>query len=158
MADTQATADHEEHGHEEHSHATLYWIIFGSLCVLTLISFVVGGSPIMKFPLIGWTVMMAVSICKAMLVMLFFMHLKWEANWKYVLTIPASLMSVFLVLMLIPDVMLRHRHYSEPRLLHAADVQSGTEDQLTGARPGDHDHDGDHEHDGEHEKEESADH
>jgi cytochrome c oxidase subunit 4 len=32
------------------------------------------------------------------------MHLRWEANWKYVLTIPATIMSLFLVLMLAPDV------------------------------------------------------
>ena len=34
--------------------------------------------------------MMAVSCTKAMLVILFFMHVKYEANWKYVLTIPAG--------------------------------------------------------------------
>ena len=32
-----------------------------------------------------------------MLVIMFFMHLMWEANWKYVLTIPASMMSIFLL-------------------------------------------------------------
>ncbi len=53
--------------------------------------------------------MMAVSCSKAMLVILFFMHVKYEANWKYVLTIPASIMSVFLVLALVPDVGLRNR-------------------------------------------------
>jgi cytochrome c oxidase subunit 4 len=65
--------------------------------------------------------MMAVSCTKAMLVILFFMHLLWEANWKYVLTIPAAMMSVFLVLMLVPDVGMRVRGYSEERLLHSAD-------------------------------------
>ena len=35
--------------------------------------------------------MMAVSCTKAMLVILFFMHVKYEANWKYVLTIPAGI-------------------------------------------------------------------
>ena len=39
-------------------------------------------------PQIGWAFMMAVSCTKAMLVILFFMHVKYEANWKYVLTIP----------------------------------------------------------------------
>ena len=36
------------------------------------------------------------SCTKAMLVMLFFMHVKYEANWKYVLTIPAGCMAIFL--------------------------------------------------------------
>jgi cytochrome c oxidase subunit 4 len=65
--------------------------------------------------------MMAVSCAKAMLVILFFMHLLWEASWKYVLTIPCAMMSVFLLLMLVPDVGCRYNHYSEERLLHAAD-------------------------------------
>ena len=64
--------------------------------------------------------MMAVSWAKAMLVLLFFMHLLWEANWKYVLTIPAVTLAVFLVLMLVPDIGRRPRYYSEERLLHAA--------------------------------------
>ena len=68
--------------------------------------------------------MMAVSCAKALLVILFFMHLKWEANWKYVLTIPASLMSLFLVLMLVPDIGRRTRVYSEERLLHAAEPET----------------------------------
>ena len=62
--------------------------------------------------------MMAVSCTKAMLVILFFMHVKYEANWKYVLTIPAGMMSIFLMLMLVPDVGLRLHHASEERLLH----------------------------------------
>ena len=69
--------------------------------------------------------MMAVSCTKAMLVIMFFMHLLWEANWKWVLTIPASFMSIFLMLMLVPDVGWRqnngYAHYSEERLLFAPD-------------------------------------
>ena len=52
--------------------------------------------------------MMAVSCTKAMLVIMFFMHLLWEANWKWVLTIPATFMSIFLMLMLVPDIGWRH--------------------------------------------------
>jgi len=78
----------------------------------------------MKTPQLGWTIMIAVSCCKALLVMLFFMHLIWEANWKYVLTVPASIMSLFLMLMLVPDIGLRVRKYSEERLLRAANPAS----------------------------------
>ena len=46
-----------------------------------------------------------------MLVITFFMHMYWEANWKYVLTIPAAMMSVFLICMLVPDIGYRTRHY-----------------------------------------------
>jgi cytochrome c oxidase subunit 4 len=61
-----------------------------------------------------------------MLVILFFMHVWWEANWKYVLTIPAAMMAIFLGIMLVPDVGLRNRMVSQERALHMArgsDVQ-----------------------------------
>jgi cytochrome c oxidase subunit 4 len=60
-----------------------------------------------------------------MLVIMFFMHLMWEANWKWVLTIPASFMSIFLMLMLVPDIGWRQNNgyarYSYERLLYAPD-------------------------------------
>jgi cytochrome c oxidase subunit 4 len=65
--------------------------------------------------------MMAVSCTKAMLVILFFMHLKWEANWKWVVTVPASMMSMLLIFALIPDIGLRMRHASHERLIYAAE-------------------------------------
>ncbi len=64
--------------------------------------------------------MMAVSCTKAMLVILFFMHVKYEANWKYVLTFPAGFMAIFLTLMLVPDVGLRMLWYSADRREHMA--------------------------------------
>jgi cytochrome c oxidase subunit 4 len=100
-----------------------YIVVFVVLCVLTSASFFTYSPywPFKDTPSVGWTFMMAVSCTKAMLVILFFMHLLWEANWKYVLTIPAAMMSMFLVLMLVPDIGMRRRHYSEERLIHAAD-------------------------------------
>jgi cytochrome c oxidase subunit 4 len=74
---------------------------------------------------VAWAFMMAVSCTKAMLVIMFFMHLLWEANWKWVLTVPASFMSLFLLLMLIPDVGMRqntgYARYSDERLYYAAE-------------------------------------
>jgi cytochrome c oxidase subunit 4 len=55
-----------------------------------------------------------------MLVVLFFMHVFWEANWKYVLTIPAAMMAIFLAIMLVPDVGMRTRMASQERALHMA--------------------------------------
>lgn len=111
--------------HQGHGGLGIYLMVFVSLCVLTLLSFLVGNSQVLreKAPGVMWAAMMAVSCAKAMLVMLFFMHLKWEANWKYVLTVPASMMSLFLVLMLVPDVGRRTRNYSDDRWLYAAEPQ-----------------------------------
>ena len=117
------------HGHDPHlgydgypvAHAEhgvgKYILVFVALCVLTGCSFLT----YFEFwrthlnPAVGWAFMMAVSCTKAGLVITFFMHLKYEADWKYVLTIPATIMSIFLTLALVPDVGLRVRKYSEER-------------------------------------------
>jgi cytochrome c oxidase subunit 4 len=107
---------HAEHG------VGKYLLVFVALCVLTGCSFMT----YFEFwrthlnPAVGWAFMMAVSCTKAGLVITFFMHLKYEADWKYVLTIPATIMSVFLTLALIPDIGMRVRRYSEERREFAA--------------------------------------
>lgn len=121
-----SSSNHDDHHDHDHGGVGKYVAVFGALCVLTAMSFVLGsmiqpgddGQPGMPAS-IGWTGMMAISCCKALLVILFFMHLKYEANWKYVLTIPASLMSIFLLLMLVPDIGLRTLKYSRERLIHS---------------------------------------
>jgi cytochrome c oxidase subunit 4 len=118
-------ADHPD----DHSHGGLsqYLAVFAALCVLTGMSFFTYSDlwPFKDQKQITWAFMMAVSCTKAMLVIMFFMHLLWEANWKWVLTIPASGMSIFLLLMLIPDVGMRQDNgwawYSRDRWLFAAD-------------------------------------
>ena len=113
--------DEEGHAHDNHSLGK-YWAVFAALCVLTGASFFTYSDawPFHDTPQVGWAFMMAVSCTKAMLVILFFMHVKYEANWKYVLTIPAGFMSIFLLLMLIPDVGMRGKWASEERQLYMA--------------------------------------
>ena len=134
------SAPHAAHGHD-HGHGGFgtYMTVFGGLIVLTAISFWLGNSSIKQtMPASAWAGMMAVSCGKAMLVILFFMHLKWEANWKYVLTIPAMMMSVFLVCMLIPDIGMRQRRYSEERVIHAAQALPATLHAHAGDSAGEH--------------------
>jgi cytochrome c oxidase subunit 4 len=112
---------HEHRADEHHGSVSLFLTVFAFLVVLTAASFWLGNSSIKETsPGVCWAGMMAISCGKAMLVILFFMHLKWGANWKYVLTIPAMMMSVFLVCMLIPDIGMRMRHYSDERFWRAA--------------------------------------
>lgn len=123
-------SDSHAAGHDEyHGGVGKYIAVFIALCVLTGASFFTCSSywPFSDTPSIGWAFMMAVSCTKALLVILFFMHLFWEANWKYVLTIPAGMMSLFLIFMLVPDVGLRTRKYSEERRVFAAEAPVHTE-------------------------------
>ena len=114
-------ADHDHH--EAHGGIAKYIYVFIALCILTSMSFFTYSRwwPFHDQPKVGWAFMMAVSCTKALLVILFFMHVKYEANWKYVLTIPAAMMSLFLMLMLVPDVGMRLRHASQERQLYMAE-------------------------------------
>ena len=132
---TQAhPTEHAHHAHADHGIGK-YLAVFAALCLLTGASFFTYSRywPFHDTPQVGWVFMMAVSCTKAMLVILFFMHVKYEASWKYVLTIPASVMAIFLMLALIPDVGRRYntvlggRTVAEERLEHMAeprDVQA----------------------------------
>jgi cytochrome c oxidase subunit 4 len=129
-ADERLAHGHDEahdaaHGHgDDHAHGGMfqYMLVFAALCGLTTMSFFTYSSawPWRDQPQVGWAFMMAVSCTKALLVVLFFMHVLWEANWKYVLTIPAAMMAIFLAIMLVPDIGMRTRMVSQERALHMA--------------------------------------
>jgi cytochrome c oxidase subunit 4 len=146
-------ADHGDHGHgADHHHEVSiahYIYVFIALCVLTTASFFTYSSywPFHAQPAIGWAFMMAVSCTKAMLVILFFMHVKYEANWKYVLTIPAAFMSIFLILALVPDVGMRGHWLAEERLLHMAEPRNAGHGEVVKHGDSEHGKDG---HAGEH--------
>ncbi len=103
---------------------TTFVVVFLMLCGLTALSFWISRSHLMDHRLTGWAAMMAVSFSKAMLVGMFFMHLLWERRWKYALTIPAMIMGTLLVLLLVPDIGLRYRHYTRERSEVAAERES----------------------------------
>lgn len=115
-------AEETHESHEEHGGLRTYVAVFVALCVLTSMSFFTVSDlwPWRDEPQVGWAFMMAVSCTKALLVVLFFMHVLWEANWKYVLTIPAAMMALFLAIMLVPDIGFRSRMVSQERLLYMA--------------------------------------
>jgi cytochrome c oxidase subunit IV len=116
--------DHAHHSdHEHHGGNGIYIVVFFALCGLTTLSFLTYFDFWREHvpSEISRAFMMAVSCTKAMLVIMFFMHLKWEANWKWVLTVPASIMSALLIFALVPDIGLRMRHASYDRLRYAAE-------------------------------------
>lgn len=143
-----AEPGHNGHDDADHGGVGKYLLVFAALCVLTGASFFTYSSfwPFDKH--VAWAFMLAVSCTKAMLVIMFFMHLLWEANWKWVLTIPASCMSIFLMLMLVPDIGWRqdngYSSYSAERWLYApepaaAEPPHATENADSGAHHEDHD-------------------
>jgi len=130
-------ASHDSHGH---GGICKYIAVFVALCLLTGASFFTYSSywPWHDTPAVSRTFMMAVSCTKAMLVILFFMHLKYEANWKYVLTVPAAMLSVFLVLALVPDIALRRRAASEERRAFMAQPATSQHPEAVSSQPEGH--------------------
>ncbi len=103
---------------ESHPH-TNYFLVFGALCVFTAISVIFDVIELSK----GLTVaaVMAVAVMKALCVMLFFMHLKFEGRWKYVLLLPTCILAVGLPLALAPDIGL---HYYTPDVPQVRDFEA----------------------------------
>jgi cytochrome c oxidase subunit IV len=94
----------ESHGAAEHHGPTVqvYLGVFGALCVFTLVSFLVNyilgiGSHV------GMGIIMVVAVCKASLVIMFFMHLKYEWMKLYFLIIPVAVLGVMMMIVLMPD-------------------------------------------------------
>lgn len=101
-----------------------YVLIFGVLVALTAVICLPILVPGLELPVFARRLfLLAVAVVQGLLVVLFYMHLKWEANWKYVLTIPSLFMSLCLVVGLIPDIGLRRNAYAEERRNAAAEAQ-----------------------------------
>ncbi|MFH5804140.1 cytochrome C oxidase subunit IV family protein [Alienimonas sp. DA493] len=87
---------------DAHPHAN-YLAVFGVLCGLTLIS---AGFDLLPNPpkLVLAALVFGVATAKAYCVMAWFMHLKFEGGWKYIVLVPTSLLGLGLVLALLPDI------------------------------------------------------
>ena len=115
MADAHAHDTLSAHGggHTAHdAHHVNYFVVFLALCGLTLLSVIfdvvdLRGKRV--FGVLNGTVVLivlvlSVATAKALCVMAFFMHLKFERNWKYVLLAPTVILAMGLPLALLPDI------------------------------------------------------
>lgn len=117
MDNTQtATPAPEHHGHAHATHSEpdfkLYIIIFVGLCVLTLVSFLSNQivNHAMEQPMASTIIIMLVSVAKATLVAMFFMHLKWDWSKLYFLVVPVVIMGVMMIIVFLPDILLAWHH------------------------------------------------
>ena len=93
--------------HHANAHHPNYWMIFLALCGLTALSWLLDES-------VGWgllnshvllsVLVLAVALAKALFVAVYFMHLKFEGRWKYVLLLPTLVLAAGLPLALAPDL------------------------------------------------------
>lgn len=99
MADHNLTADKERH---VESHAP-YMKVFWALLVFTILEYLYARFlPLGFAPLVAGLMVMAIT--KAFLVGWYFMHLKFEGRWIYLMLVPVGLLAVIVVLGLTPDI------------------------------------------------------
>jgi cytochrome c oxidase subunit 4 len=97
---------HEEpHGHTEAMphHPVPYFLIFGLLVVLTIVTVAVAFIDIHS-EIVKVLLALTIASVKASAVALFFMHLKFEGKLIYLILIVPLLLCVLLVVALIPDI------------------------------------------------------
>ena len=104
-----ASRIHDSHGEAtDHSaptphHHVPYYLVFGALVVLTIITVAVAFVDI-KSEIAKVLLALAIASVKASAVAFFFMHLKFEGKLIYLILIVPLLLCVLLVVALIPDI------------------------------------------------------
>jgi cytochrome c oxidase subunit 4 len=127
MSDDHSTHPAAEHAaHDEHHPHVNYWYIFYALCVLTGLSIVADvareNSTLVNLTgthyaaILTCFVVLAVATAKALFVMLYFMHLKFEGKWKFVLLTPTIVLAMAIPAALMPDIGSHYYDYEVPQL------------------------------------------
>jgi cytochrome c oxidase subunit 4 len=98
---TLAEIDHA-HGDDHSGHVKIYRNVFFSLLIFTLVEYFYAHwfkdwFSVLVLGLMTW------AVIKAGLVGLYFMHLKYEGKWVYMLLIPAAFLATVLVFGMLPD-------------------------------------------------------
>ncbi|MBI1345414.1 oxidase [bacterium] len=119
------------HDHAE-SHAGTYFAVFLALCVFTGLSVLadtmhLGNKNVLR------VIVMAIAVAKAMCVLLFFMHLKFERAWKYLLLAPTLILASAIPFALMPDVGMSYYTPTAPQHLEYERMQASAEHHSEGA-------------------------
>ncbi|MCY2964185.1 MAG: cytochrome C oxidase subunit IV family protein [Planctomycetota bacterium] len=115
MTHTPATTHGDSHAAGAHHALPNYIAIFGILILLTLASVVadsVGGT--IGKVMVGLIVLVIASL-KAMCVMMYFMHLKFEGAWKYALLAPTIILALAVPAALAPDIAFKYYDLQVPQ-------------------------------------------
>ncbi len=86
-----------------------YMYVFYALCALTATSFF--ANLLLGRGQTSFVVIMLVSVVKATLVGLIFMHLKFDWPKVYCIIIPVCVMGVMMMIVLLPDIVFAWHHY-----------------------------------------------
>lgn len=94
-------------------HEPNYMNIFWALTILTIVEVLVPVLGVFSRPVNG-TILVLLAVAKALLVALYFMHLRFERTTLGVIALTPMIICVFLILMLLPDLTDEGRTYTPP--------------------------------------------
>jgi cytochrome c oxidase subunit 4 len=127
MSDEHAAAPAGDHadrgGHFPHVN---YWVIFGLLCGLTIVSWLadeMSGRGWLNKGIVLTFIVLAVACAKALFVMMYFMHLKFEGKWKFVLLAPTIVLAMAIPAALMPDIGSHYYDYEVPQTRDTSDAE-----------------------------------
>lgn len=116
-------SDHEHHD----SHGGVYLVVFGLLCCFTAASWVADIMHMKNHTLLA-SIVLAIATAKALCVMMYFMHLKFERAWKYMLLAPTFILAAGMMVALLPDIAMHYYTVDVPQVHeHEADESRGNE-------------------------------
>ena len=119
--ETTTTASHDDHGGHPHVN---YFAIFIALCICTGLSILFD---LIKNESLRWVIVflvLSVAVAKALFVLTYFMHLKFEGNWKFIILLPTTILAIGLMVALTPDIGLHYYTPDVPQVNQPAPVQS----------------------------------
>ena len=117
-------------------HKVNYTMIFGALCVCTAISYFLDMVPNATILVSG---VLAIAVAKALFVMTYFMHLKFEGKWKFIILAPTAILAVGLMFALAPDMAMHYYNVDVPQVRNQAPSHGGHASGHDRSSPGEHD-------------------
>ncbi|QDT99412.1 cytochrome C oxidase subunit IV family protein [Gimesia aquarii] len=126
---------------DQQSHSYVkYSSIFIALCICTVLSIIFDIIDLREKNLLGLNgvilltlIVLAIACAKALFVMIYFMHLKFEGKWKYVLLSPTIILAMGLTIAMTPDIGIHYYTNESPQVdylkqAERAALESGSAD------------------------------
>ncbi len=95
--------------HADHAEPN-YFAIMVALTILTILELMV--PPLVSAKLMAGSLLVTLAVVKALLVALYFMHLRFERPTLGVIALTPMLICIFLIIMLLPDLTSTTRTYT----------------------------------------------
>lgn len=127
---------------ESPTHAYVkYSTIFFALCICTVLSIIFDIIDIREKNIVGIQgfillafLVLAVACAKALFVLIYFMHLKFEGKWKYVLLSPTIILALGLTIAMTPDIGIHYYTNESPQVDYLKQAQqAATESDPAGS-------------------------